>query len=425
MKKAHKLQTLAKCILLLCFVCDNLLDLTFSLPAHEDVFHASEIEEHIRTFKSDILNKLGYDRPPNISNITRNNAEEQRMIKKFEKFMMDREAENRKLLDDRDEEQEILTKTLYSLDYTGGRPDAISADDWFAKNSIRLYFKTPFSHLQNASTRELHVSSAKLRVTFANPRPENLKDKFSVDKLLRVNLHQILSINNSSDYKRNILDSILIDLLNPGMGTFEVGKAVQSWIDNNESNLGLELAAEIQDINEVIEVDSVFTSDSEDRVRNVGNVVKYLGDNSTDSMDRLNDEHSPSIDLYAQERQLLKRVKHSTRRRGDCRRGDGESRCCRYPIKISFKDIGWDDWVLAPHEYKGYYCAGKCPRNYKMTNTFAGIKAILHKQHPNKVPSPCCVATKLSPFTILHYDYDGKYNFSEYPDLVVEQCKCG
>ena len=276
-------------------------------------------------------------------------------------------------------------------------------------NTFRFFFNTLLSHLGDP-TYELHIDSAKLKVFISDVRPENLADKFSIEKQIRVSVYQLISISSSSNYRRKLLDSKLVTLEEISWQSFEVSSAVQDWIDSPESNLGLEIATESQNIKDVIDIST------ENRVI------------QNESNNGLNDTHSSAvsmIDIYAQERSILKRVKRRGRRRGDCKRGDGESKCCRYPIKISFSEIGWDDWIIAPLEYRGYYCAGTCPYRYRMANTFSGIKALLHLKHPKKVPLPCCVATKLSPFTILHYDLEGRYKFSDYPDLVVEQCKCG
>lgn len=34
-------------------------------------------------------------------------------------------------------------------------------------------------------------------------------------------------------------------------------------------------------------------------------------------------------------------------------------KCCKYPLDIVFKDIGYD-WILVPNRYTAYYCAGHC-----------------------------------------------------------------
>ena len=302
---------------------------------------------------------------------------------------------------------------MFSL-FSGDVPRGIAPHEWNTDEAVRLYFLNSLSHPTNDHTKELRISNAKLRVNFAKVKPENLKDKFTVDRVLRVNVYQILSFQNSKEYTRTLLDSKLISLLEPSVESFEVAKAIESWVNNNQSNFGLELSADSQNINELVEVD--FTDSSE----HVETAVATL--NNTVPV-----QFSPTLDVYAHEKDILKRVKRNSRRnrRGDCRRRDGEARCCRYPIRISFADIGWDDWIIAPHEYKGYYCSGSCPYRYKVANTFSGIKALLHLNNPERVPSPCCVATKLSPFTILHYDDDGSYHFTDHKDLVVQQCKCG
>ena len=299
---------------------------------------------------------------------------------------------------------------IFLFCFSGDRPRRVSVKDWNVGNTFRLYFNTQLNH-PGDPTYELHVDSAKLKVFINSVRPENLDDKFSVEKQIRVNVYQLVLISSTSNYKRKLLDSKIVNLEHVSWQSFEIAKAVQDWIDNPQTNLGLEIATDSQNIKDVIDISL------ENRVN--------ANESNTGSNDTVT---VPNIDIYAQERSILKRVKRRGRRRGDCRKGDGEKRCCRHPIQIHFKDIGWDDWILAPMEYRGYYCGGTCPYRYKVANTFSGIKALLHLNTLNtkkEVPSPCCVATKLSPFTILHYDMEGRYTFSDYPDLVVEQCKCG
>lgn len=40
--------------------------------------------------------------------------------------------------------------------------------------------------------------------------------------------------------------------------------------------------------------------------------------------------------------------------------GPGVHECCREKLYISFKDIGWDDWILHPNGYHAYFCRGSC-----------------------------------------------------------------
>ncbi|KAH3694983.1 hypothetical protein DPMN_082430 [Dreissena polymorpha] len=298
------------------------------------------------------------------------------------------------------------SKSCFKFIVSGDHPPNVNTDAWSIKNTIRMYFPITLGHPENDFNKELKISSAKLRVNIIKTFPDNLVDEFTVDQIIRVNLYQVLSIHNATKYKRTLLDSKLIDLTRPWSESFELQKAVQSWTNDHTANMGIELAVDSQDINDLIQIE--------------------MPDHMKTELNASISGALPTLVVYAQEREILKRVKRGSSKRGDkCKRKAGETKCCRYSININFAEIGWDDWIIAPSGYKGFYCAGECPYGHKMANNFAGIKALLHLKNPAKVPSPCCVATKLKPLTILHYDHEGKYRFTEYEDMIVTQCKCG
>ena len=134
-------------------------------------------------------------------------------------------------------------------------------------------------------------------------------------------------------------------------------------------------------------------------------------------------ELRPHVSVYTQEVPIVRRQRRATETY-DCRQGDGESRCCRYPLWISFRDIGWDEWVVQPDGYQAYFCDGTCPHRYKVAHNFATIKSLIHLVNPAAAPPPCCTASKLSPITLLHFNSDGHMVVSVYEDMVVEECKC-
>ena len=37
-----------------------------------------------------------------------------------------------------------------------------------------------------------------------------------------------------------------------------------------------------------------------------------------------------------------------------------KTRCQRKTLFVSFADLGWDDWILAPESYHAYHCSGTC-----------------------------------------------------------------
>ncbi|KAJ8383328.1 hypothetical protein AAFF_G00221880 [Aldrovandia affinis] len=102
----------------------------------------------------------------------------------------------------------------------------------------------------------------------------------------------------------------------------------------------------------------------------------------------------------------------------DC---DGEGRCCRRSRRVSFKDIGWADWVMAPEAYTVYFCDGACPHNYRPASMHTQVKARLHHMTQGATPRPCCVPAAYEPMVLLHHDSQGKLTLTSYNGMIVSQ----
>lgn len=75
--------------------------------------------DKIEIFKRDILNRLGYERTPDVSNITQNIEEKRRMIQKYRKYIEERDmAFSDKDLEE-DTENNVKSRTFYSVQYEG------------------------------------------------------------------------------------------------------------------------------------------------------------------------------------------------------------------------------------------------------------------------------------------------------------------
>uniref|UniRef100_A0A8C2TN82 Growth differentiation factor 15 n=1 Tax=Coturnix japonica TaxID=93934 RepID=A0A8C2TN82_COTJA len=112
------------------------------------------------------------------------------------------------------------------------------------------------------------------------------------------------------------------------------------------------------------------------------------------------------------------------RRRGleeEC--GKSEGRCCRRTMKVSFQEIGWDDWVLAPRSYDMRFCQGSCPHNYRAASIHAQIQARVHALS-RAAPAPCCVPAEYDPMVLMHYDAEGRLVSSVFEDMLVTRCHC-
>lgn len=113
-------------------------------------------------------------------------------------------------------------------------------------------------------------------------------------------------------------------------------------------------------------------------------------------------------------------VRKSRSKRSVCNR-----ECCRRPLKISFKDIGWD-WIVQPVEFEAYYCKGRC-RNVSddFASTHALMQSILNYKG-RKVTRPCCAPRKLRPLDLLHYNDKNPPELvvTRQKGMIVKECAC-
>lgn len=68
--------------------------------------------------------------------------------------------------------------------------------------------------------------------------------------------------------------------------------------------------------------------------------------------------------------------------------GTDAQSCQIQQLYVSFKDLKWHDWIIAPDGYGAYYCSGECnfPMNSHMNATnHAIVQTLVHLLHPTKV----------------------------------------
>uniref|UniRef100_A0A4W6C2T9 Growth differentiation factor 5 n=1 Tax=Lates calcarifer TaxID=8187 RepID=A0A4W6C2T9_LATCA len=104
-----------------------------------------------------------------------------------------------------------------------------------------------------------------------------------------------------------------------------------------------------------------------------------------------------------------------------------QPRCNRKHLHVNFKEMGWDDWIIAPLEYDAYHCDGACDfpiRSHLEPTNHAIIQTLINSMDPESAPPTCCVPTRLTPISILYIDSSNNVVYKQYEDMVVEACGC-
>lgn len=161
---------------------------------------------------------------------------------------------------------------------------------------------------------------------------------------------------------------------------------------------------------------------------------------------RYDDEHQPFMVAFFKAPQQLRIKKHThsrQKRNAQRKRNKGKSdyknpllytppsenhRSCQIQtMYVSFKELKWQDWIVAPDGYNAFYCAGECnfPLNAHMNATnHAIVQTLVHLMNPGRVPKPSCAPTRLSAISVLYYLDDSNVNLKKYKNMVVKSCGC-
>ncbi|XP_051241833.1 inhibin subunit beta Aa [Dicentrarchus labrax] len=202
-----------------------------------------------------------------------------------------------------------------------------------------------------------------------------------------------------------------VDTRRSGWHTFPVSAAVQALLESAES-MTLSLRASCP-----------LCADA-------GATLVLVSGNSETSQRASQREQSHRPFLMAVVRQEDGGDSRRRRKRGlEC---DGKVRvCCKRQFYVNFKDIGWNDWIIAPPGYHANYCEGECPSHVaSITGSTLSFHSTVISHYRMRGYSPfqnlrsCCVPTRLRAMSMLYYNEEQKIIKKDIQNMIVEECGC-
>lgn len=104
-----------------------------------------------------------------------------------------------------------------------------------------------------------------------------------------------------------------------------------------------------------------------------------------------------------------------------------QNECELHDFRLSFSQLKWDNWIVAPHRYNPRYCKGDCPRAVRHrygSPVHTMVQNIIYEKLDPSVPRPSCVPGKYSPLSVLTIEPDGSIAYKEYEDMIATRCTC-
>uniref|UniRef100_A0A8C8RQ54 Growth/differentiation factor 9 n=1 Tax=Pelusios castaneus TaxID=367368 RepID=A0A8C8RQ54_9SAUR len=104
-----------------------------------------------------------------------------------------------------------------------------------------------------------------------------------------------------------------------------------------------------------------------------------------------------------------------------------QNECELHHFRLSFSQLKWDKWIIAPHRYNPQYCKGDCPRvvgHRYGSPVHTMVQNIIYEKLDSSVPRPSCIPAEYSPLSVLTIEPDGSIVYKEYEDMIATKCTC-
>ncbi|KAL3059131.1 hypothetical protein OYC64_011125 [Pagothenia borchgrevinki] len=280
----------------------------------------------------------------------------------------------------------------------------------------RREFRFDLSHIPEGEA----VTAAEFRIY------KNVVQERYENETFRVSVYQVLEKPPNSEVELLLLDQREVWAAEDGWLLFDLTATSNLWLVNPEQNLGLHLVLEDSHgqrrnphlaglvtgngSQEKQPFMVAFFKANEVRFRSVRSAHRHKG--------RQGNRSKPQRTVQ----DALKAVEAATDILSLSKEG-----CKKHELYVSFRDLGWQDWIIAPEGYAAFYCEGECafPLNSYMNATnHAIVQTLVHFINPDTVPKPCCAPTQLHGISVLYFDDSSNVILKKYRNMVVRSCGC-
>ncbi|XP_035298817.1 bone morphogenetic protein 6 isoform X1 [Cricetulus griseus] len=239
-----------------------------------------------------------------------------------------------------------------------------------------------------------------------------------------ISIYQVLQEHQHRDSDLFLLDTRVVWASEEGWLEFDITATSNLWVVTPQHNMGLQLS--------VVTQDGLHVNPRAAGL--VGRDGPYDKQPFMVAFFKVSEVHVRTTRSASSRRRQQSRNRSTQSQ--DVSRGSSASdynsselktACKKHELYVSFQDLGWQDWIIAPKGYAANYCDGECsfPLNAHMNATnHAIVQTLVHLMNPEYVPKPCCAPTKLNAISVLYFDDNSNVILKKYRNMVVRACGC-
>ncbi|XP_035244220.1 bone morphogenetic protein 7-like isoform X1 [Anguilla rostrata] len=246
----------------------------------------------------------------------------------------------------------------------------------------------------------------------------------SENATFRINVYQVLQEHPDRESDLFLLDTQVLWAAEEGWLVFDITATSNHWVLNPAGNLGLQLVLEGFDGQSVNPTMAGLIGHSGPQSKQPFMVAFFKAAEVHIRSVRSagGKQRNPNRSKAQKSPAAMKAANYA-----ETSIIDQKQACKKHELYVSFRDLGWQDWIIAPEGYAAYYCEGECafPLNSYMNATnHAIVQTLVHFINPKTVPKPCCTPTQLHAISVLYFDDSSNVILKRYRNMVVRACGC-